>query len=244
MSYPPPPNDPNASGSANPGGGFGPPPSASPSEPSGGYGYPHPSTAPTMAGGAPPGASGGHAPSPPDGGAGGGNGGKIAALIVGGAVVVGGLIIGGVLLFGGSDDDKKDSADNKPTATQSEQSSQPSPSQPAYVLPPGACYDHPSLSSDVEEMREVPCTGPHDGEVIAHETLRGNLSSDDALREEALKLCAQHANPVLQRLGKGYYYYAIFPPLRDYVNQGHSTVVCSITRTLELDGPNLTEPLP
>ena len=271
MSYPPPPppHDPNAAGPSHPGGGFGPPPNVNQPQPAGGYGYPGPTSAPSVPGGPPPDAPGGYPPPP-----GGGNGGKIAAIIVAVAVVLGGLIIGGVLLFGSGDkDDSADGPDDKPATTQPEGPTEepspstdpdaegstepssppatdtpsPTPNEVLYVvLKPGTCFDHPGLSSHVTQVKTVSCNGPHDGEVIANETITGTYATQDDLQKEALRLCEADARKRLSTMpgqAQDYFYYAIFPTLDTY-RDGKDTVTCSLTRTDTVDGPDLTEPLP
>ncbi|WP_165869508.1 hypothetical protein [Streptomyces barkulensis] len=245
-------------GYPTPGGPPGPP--GAPGGP-GGYGYP----------GAPggPGAPGPYPP--PPGGGGGGNGGKIAAIIIA-AVVVAGLIVGGVLLAadGGSGEDQR----AKPGVTPSDPPSpEPSPTSPEVseepteapttgaptpdvtampsdlvlyvVLDPGTCFDHPSLSSDVTEVEERPCDEPHDGEVIANETITGDFDTQAELQKEVMSLCRADVKKRLARMpqDRTYYYYAIYPTLLTY-ERGEDQVTCSLTLSNKVDGPDLDAPLP
>ncbi|SEP69327.1 hypothetical protein [Streptomyces radiopugnans] len=248
-----------------PAGGYGYPapvgPPGAPGVPGGpgGYGYP-----------GSPGGPGAPGPYPPPPGGGGGNGGKVAAIIIA-AVLVAGLIVGGVLLAadGGSGEDRAE-----PTATPSAPASadpstaSPEPSDgpadpPATAVPtpdvtampsdlvlyvvldPGTCFDHPSLSSDVTEVEERPCDGPHDGEVIANQTITGDFDTQAELQKEVMSLCKADVEKRLARMpqDRTYYYYAIYPTLLTY-NRGEDQVTCSLTLSNEVDGPELDAPLP
>ncbi|MFH0244806.1 hypothetical protein ACGRHY_20830 [Streptomyces sp. HK10] len=270
MSYPPPPDGAHNPG---PGGGFGPPqgfgPPEQPGPPAGGYGYPAPGGPGGYGYPGGPGAPGPYPP--PPGGGGGGNGGKIAAIIIA-AVVVAGLIVGGVLLAadGGSGEDHRAKPGGTPGAPASPDSSPAAPGasdEPAdppatdaptpdvtavpselvlyVVLDPGTCFDHPSLSSDVTEVEERPCDGPHDGEVIANETITGDFGTQAELQKEVMSLCKADVEKRLARMpqDRTYYYYAIYPTLLTY-GRGEDQVTCSLTLSNEVDGPELDAPLP
>ncbi|WP_199185638.1 hypothetical protein [Streptomyces carminius] len=242
-----------------------------------GYGYPGPPGGPGQPGGYGPGGPGGPGGPfpPPPGGGGGGNGGKVAAIIIA-AVVVAGLIVGGVLVSTSGDDGKgneakpsgspsasADTADpsadpgSDPTALPSLDVEIPSPSfspntrpsdlVPYVVLEPGTCFDHPSLSSGVTEVEKRSCDKPHNGEVIANETLSGTFASETQLQAKVLELCKADAEKRLRKMppdGRTYYYYAIYPALATYQIRGEDQISCSLTLSNKLDGPKLTAPLP
>ncbi|MCF6525708.1 hypothetical protein [Streptomyces sp. JJ36] len=118
---------------------------------------------------------------------------------------------------------------------------------PFVVLAPGECFDHPALSSSVSAVEKRPCDGPHNGEVIANDTLTGTFASERELRAKVLELCradaAQRLGTIPQN-GRRYYFYAIYPSLDTYRIRGEDTVSCSLTLSNALDGPKLTAPLP
>ena len=104
-----------------------------------------------------------------------------------------------------------------------------------------------SLSSAVTEVEERSCDGPHNGEVIANETLTGDYTTETALQQKVLSLCKADAEKRLKRIpadGKTYYYYAIYPSLATYKYQGEDQISCSLTLSNQLDGEKLTAPLP
>ncbi|WP_211257159.1 hypothetical protein [Streptomyces megasporus] len=239
--------------------------------PSAGYGYPGPPAGPGQPGGYGPGGPGGPGgPFPPPPG-GGGNGGKVAAIIIA-AVLVAGLIVGVVLFAAAGDDDaKKDRAKPEGTPSATAEVEDPSPEAddtptdlpsfdipspsatapgdlvPYVVLEPGTCFDHPSLSSGVTKVEERSCDEPHNGEVIANETLTGDFATEVELQKKVLELCKADAEKRLKRMpadGKVYYYYAIYPALTTYEIRGEDQISCSLTLSNEQDGQKLTAPLP
>ncbi|MFP8944790.1 hypothetical protein ACLIYM_25610 [Streptomyces fenghuangensis] len=246
-----------------PAGGYGYPapggPPGPPGAPGGPGGYGYPGT---------PGGPGAPSPyPPPPGGGGGGSGGKVAAIIIA-AVLAAGLIVGGVLLAadGGSGENRAEpsgtpgasaSANPSPTSEASDEPAQePSTDAPTpdampsdlvlyVVLDPGTCFDHPALSSDVTGVEERPCDGPHDGEVIANETITGDFDTQAELQKEVMSLCKADVEKRLARMpqDRTYYYYAIYPTLLTY-NRGEDQVTCSLTLSNKVDGPELDAPLP
>ncbi|MFC5032705.1 hypothetical protein G3I60_34070 [Streptomyces sp. SID13666] len=225
--------------------------------PPGGYGYP-------------PG--GGGYPPPPGGG---NNNGRNAAIAIGAVVVVGAIIGGIVLASSGGDDKKPDaltssssssstSAFPTPTVTlptdlptldiptdlptTGSTSSSPTPDLVPYVvLNPGKCFDHPGLDSSVSVVTTRSCSSPHDGEVVANETLTGSFTTETELQSKVLKLCEPDAKKRLARIpadGKTYYYYALYPSLMTYQIQKKDTISCSLTLSNKVDGKKLTKALP
>ncbi|AZM45511.1 hypothetical protein DMB38_06415 [Streptomyces sp. WAC 06738] len=118
---------------------------------------------------------------------------------------------------------------------------------PYVVLRTGECFDHPSLDTSVESVETRPCTGPHDGEVIANRTLSGDFPDGDALDDQALGLCRRAAEEKLETMpadGRHYFYYAMYPTMTTYEYQSQDEISCALTLSTEPDGPKLTGPLP
>lgn len=224
--------------------------------PGGGYGYPQ---------------GGGPYPPPPGGG---NNNGRNAAIAIGAVVVVGAIIAGIVLATSGGDDKKPNALDTTASSSSSTSSS-PSPSVtlptdlpsldiptdlpttgssssgpdlvPYVVLNPGKCFDHPGLDSSVSVVTTRSCSSPHDGEVVANETLTGSFTTETELQAKVLKLCEPDAKKRLARIpadGKTYYYYALYPSLMTYQIQKRDTISCSLTLSNKVDGKKLTKALP
>ncbi|MFR9675133.1 hypothetical protein [Streptomyces sp. TR02-1] len=117
---------------------------------------------------------------------------------------------------------------------------------PYVVLEPGECFDHPGLSSDVTVVETRSCEVPHNGEVIANETLTGSFADASELRTKVLALCRDDAKDRLRSMprdGRTYYYYAIFPSLTTYRTRGDDTISCALTLSNTMDGTKLTAPL-
>ncbi|MGK5446864.1 hypothetical protein ACSNOE_05260, partial [Streptomyces radiopugnans] len=97
----------------------------------------------------------------------------------------------------------------------------------------------------VTEVEERPCDGPHDGEVIANQTITGDFDTQAELQKEVMSLCKADVEKRLARMpqDRTYYYYAIYPTLLTY-NRGEDQVTCSLTLSNEVDGPELDAPLP
>ncbi|MFF3563015.1 hypothetical protein ACFYXS_23520 [Streptomyces sp. NPDC002574] len=254
MSFPPqpPPDDPRS----GQGGGFGPPP--------GGFGPPQyqpqpyqpqpyqPPQAPYQQQ-PPQGGYGGYPPPQPPPRSGGGA--KIAAIVIG-AVVLVAVIVGGLAVALGGGDDKDAASSSSSPATSAPTSSEPtddttsSPS-PAetfrkyVVLDVGQCFNDPGLDSSVTEVTPVPCTGPHDAEVIAHEKITGTFATEAALKKKVLQLCEKDAGKRLDHItdNRTFYYYALYPKLAGYQVQGKNTVSCSLTLSNKPDGEKLAKPL-
>ncbi|MFJ5214899.1 hypothetical protein ACIP98_09300 [Streptomyces sp. NPDC088354] len=255
MSFPPqpPPDDPRS----GQGGGFGPPP--------GGFGPPQYQPQPYQPQPYQPpqapyqqqpqqGGYGGYPPPQPPPRSGGGA--KIAAIVIG-AVVLVAVIVGGlaVALGGGDDDKDAASSSSSPTASASTSSeptddttASPSPAETFrryVVLDIGQCFNDPGLDSGVTEVTPVPCTGPHDAEVIAHEKITGTFATEAALKKKVLQLCEADAGKRLDHItdNRTFYYYALYPKLAGYQVQGKNTVSCSLTLSNKPDGEKLTKPL-
>uniref|UniRef100_UPI001ABF33A9 hypothetical protein n=1 Tax=Streptomyces rhizosphaericus TaxID=114699 RepID=UPI001ABF33A9 len=118
---------------------------------------------------------------------------------------------------------------------------------PYVVLDPGQCFDHPAMDSSVTKVEKRSCHGPHDGEVIANETLSGDFSTEKSIQTKALALCATDAKKRLKSVpndGRMYYYYALYPALGTYSIQGEDQVSCALTLSAGRDGKKLSKPLP
>ncbi len=124
----------------------------------------------------------------------------------------------------------------------------PADGQVRYVrLKPGECFDHPGLDSAVKQIEVRSCDSPHDGEVIANETLTGTFTTDKELRSKALSMCKADASQRIQSIGadgRTYYYYALFPSQTTYAQQGRNQVSCSLTLSDKPGGKKLSEALP
>jgi len=125
--------------------------------------------------------------------------------------------------------------------------STPSDMTPYVVLAPGKCFDVPSLDTSVSQVEVRSCDSPHDGEVVANETLTGTFSSDTEIQQQALSLCKTDATKRLRSIGgdgQTYYYYALFPSQTAYTGLGKNQVSCAITLSNKPGGKKLTAPLP
>ncbi|MCZ7413738.1 MULTISPECIES: hypothetical protein [unclassified Streptomyces] len=249
-------------------GGYGYP--GAPGGPPGGHpGQPPYGGGPGIPGG-PPGGPGGYPPPPPPSG---GNGPKVAAIVIA-AVLVAALAVGGILIAtSGGDDDEPNQADSSATPTADETpgpdgpsedpSEEPSedphefetpttdPAEPEVldyvILKPGTCFDHPSLSSDVDDIEKKPCSGPHDAEVITNITLTGDFADDNAIGDKSISLCETDAQGRVNKMpadGKTYYPFALYPLASTYEIQGEDQVSCALTLSNVQDGPELTGTLP
>lgn len=116
-----------------------------------------------------------------------------------------------------------------------------------YVaLSPGQCFDYPALSRDVTQVTTRSCDIPHDGEVIADETLTGSFTSSAELKRKVLTLCEADAKKRTQSIpadGRTYYYYAIYPSLTTYEAQKKTTISCALTLSNKPGGRKLTNQL-
>jgi hypothetical protein len=110
---------------------------------------------------------------------------------------------------------------------------------PYVVLKPGQCFDAPTLTHTVDEVTKRTCTSPHDGQVVANETLTGTFSSDMDIQTKALDLCTSDAEKHLPHDGRSYYPYALFPKLSTYEFQKRNTVTCSLTLNNGTNGKKL-----
>ncbi|KOG85352.1 hypothetical protein [Streptomyces varsoviensis] len=124
----------------------------------------------------------------------------------------------------------------------------PADGQVGYVeLKPGECFDHPGLDSAVKRIEVRSCDGPHDGEVIANETLTGTYTTDKELQGNALALCKADATQRMRSIGadgRTYYYYVLFPSRATYAQEGRDQVSCSLTLSDKPGGKKLTGALP
>lgn len=257
-----------------PAGGFGPPAGGPGSYGPGGYGQPGYGPPPPGQPGGPGGPPYGMMPPQPPGG--GNRGAKVAAIVVG-SVLTAALAVGGVVLWAGGDGGKDSTAEAAPDRSsdatrepdaeggaEAPGSEEPAPGAsggtqpgsptaspeglvPFVVLDPGQCFDHPSLSSEVDVVERRSCDEPHNGEVITNDTLTGSFADEKELQEKVMGLCEADAAKWLRansERGKEYYYYAIYPSLPTYNLRGDDTISCSLTLSNTVDGPKLTAPLP
>ncbi|MFI1329545.1 hypothetical protein ACH4U7_05235 [Streptomyces sp. NPDC020845] len=147
----------------------------------------------------------------------------------------------GAPLGGGSD------ASDGGTSPSASEPGDPGDLVPYAVLKPGECFDHPALDSSVTKIEKRACSGPHDGEVVANETLTGDFSTEKAIQDKALSLCETDAKKRLKSIpndGRMYYYYALYPALATYRIRGEDQVSCALTLSSGPGGKKLTKPLP
>ncbi|MBH5334358.1 hypothetical protein IHE55_05900 [Streptomyces pactum] len=146
--------------------------------------------------------------------------------------------------LGGGPGDGSDEPDASSSPTDSGTDSS-APAVPYVALEPGQCFDHPGLDSTVTRVEIRSCDGPHDGEVIANETLTGTFGTEQEIQQKALGLCRADAEKRLADLprDKTFYYYALYPSRETYA-RGQDRVSCSLTLSASVDGPKLQEPLP
>ncbi|WP_311766811.1 hypothetical protein, partial [Streptomyces rhizosphaericus] len=153
----------------------------------------------------------------------------------------------GAPLGGGSEAPDRDPAASESAAPDASESGAPGDKVPYVVLDPGQCFDHPAMDSSVTKVEKRSCHGPHDGEVIANETLSGDFSTEKSIQTKALALCATDAKKRLKSVpndGRMYYYYALYPALGTYSIQGEDQVSCALTLSAGRDGKKLSKPLP
>ncbi|MFF7727972.1 hypothetical protein [Streptomyces sp. NPDC008001] len=203
-------------------------------------------------------------PPPPSGG----NGAKVAAFVIGGVLLVG-LVVGGIMLASGGGGKDKPVAKPKSSASPSlapsapavdpdgpgNDPSRPDPSAssgapsvarvPYVVLKPGQCFDHPRMSAGLTEVKTKPCSGPHDGEVIANETLTGKFDSELDIQTKAREMCKKDAQDRMRSItdGKNYYSYVLYPTPLTY-SRGQDQITCSMTLSISQGGQKMDKPLP
>jgi len=170
------------------------------------------------------------------------------------AVIVGGA----ALVFGGGSDHRRADAKSRgsvtaPPASASSSGARTVPSAsphgtgtPYLVLRPGECFDTPGLDSSITTTVRRSCSVPHDGEVIANETITGSFATQSALRAKVLELCRADVEKHRSQVPNDaqYYYYTIYPSLATYERSKKDTVSCSLTISKTIDGKKLTKPLP
>ncbi|MBF6046841.1 hypothetical protein GO001_16640 [Streptomyces sp. NRRL B-1677] len=205
-------------------------------------------------------------PPPPSGN----KGAKVAGFVIGGVLVLGLLVGGFMLATSGSKGDDKPSAKGSSTPSAapsapsaapggiggpgadpsnpdpSASSSSPSVSRVPYVvLKPGQCFDHPRMSLGLTEVKTKPCTGPHDGEVIANETLTGKFDSELDIQTKARDMCKKDAQDRMRSItdGKNYYSYVLYPTPVTY-SRGQDQITCSMTLSVSQGGQKMDKPLP
>ncbi|WP_067454406.1 DUF4190 domain-containing protein [Actinomadura macra] len=175
------------------------------------------------------------------------NGGKGRGLAMAGIIlsclwVVGG--IGGYLLLG--DDSSGTGKIAKPKIS----STKPK-SVDAKKMKVGDCINDNSGAStststdgpvEVESVKVVPCTGPHDGEVLAAFKLGGLFPSENEMSQKASAGCKRLMAPRLRRdpaaasLATSYYY-----PTAESWTRGDRDVTCVAVHATE--GKKLTRPI-
>ncbi|MFC0597064.1 hypothetical protein [Streptomyces palmae] len=141
---------------------------------------------------------------------------------------------------------QSDDEEPGPSDSASQSASPPSDLVPYVQLKPGQCFDHPALDSSVTTIETRSCDRPHDGEVIANETLTGEFATEAAIQRKAMSLCRADAAKRLQSIPRDrmYYYYALYPARDTYTYQGKNKISCSLTLSSSLNGPKLDKPLP
>ncbi|QXJ22160.1 septum formation family protein [Actinomadura graeca] len=152
--------------------------------------------------------------------------------------------IAGYALLGGDDSDKGTSAKPKITSTKPKKVD-------AKKMKVGDCINDNSGAStstsadgpvEVESVKIVPCTGPHDGEVLAAFKLGGLFPSENEMSQKASAGCKRLMAPRLRRdpaaasLATSYYY-----PTAESWTRGDRDVTCVAVHATE--GKKLTRPI-
>ncbi|MFB7910586.1 hypothetical protein ACFC1T_29545 [Kitasatospora sp. NPDC056076] len=126
----------------------------------------------------------------------------------------------------------------KPTPT-------PTKPQPPYAwFPVGTCFDHPQLSPVITKAEQRPCTGDHDGEVIANLQLPDGLTGEIPLALAMRDGCktAETTAESHQPPGRTYYPRQFGPALANY-KDGWRDYTCTLTAGNKQGSPKLTTPL-
>ncbi|MEU9048519.1 MULTISPECIES: hypothetical protein [unclassified Kitasatospora] len=145
-------------------------------------------------------------------------------------------------------DDRKPAAAPPPPTPTATPTPTPTPSptptkpQPPYAyFPVGTCFDHPQLSPVITRAEERPCTGDHDGEVIANLKLPDNLTGEVPIALAMRDGCkeAEATAKAGQADGKTYYGRQFGPALVNY-QQGWRDYTCTLTGGNKQGAPKLT----
>lgn len=173
-------------------------------------------------------------------------GGKGRGLAIAGIVLSCLWLVGGIAAFALSGNGSSDDAGAAPKVT---------PTKPKEVdaekMKLGDCINDNSGATstateapvEVESVKIVPCTGPHDGEVTAVFRLKGYVMPPEArLQQLALTGCKLRTqarinrDPAARGIANSYYY-----PTADSWKSGDRTVTC--VAVAAADGKKLTRPL-
>ncbi|QKG24956.1 peptidyl-prolyl cis-trans isomerase [Actinomadura verrucosospora] len=176
-----------------------------------------------------------------------GRGLAIAGIVLSALWIVGGVV--GYLVIPGSD--------SASSATGADGTPKPKTTKPekidAYTMKVGDCINDPASSGapagesappvEVESVKKVPCTGPHDGEVLAVFKLTQAVMPTDQqmsrLASTGCKLRIQRKldrDPAAANLGRSFYY-----PTADSWRDGDRAVTCLAVNAAE--GKKLTRPI-
>ncbi|MEV7930914.1 hypothetical protein [Kitasatospora sp. NPDC088779] len=117
----------------------------------------------------------------------------------------------------------------------------PTRTPPYAFFPVGACFDHPQLSPVITKAEERPCTGEHDGQVIADLKLADGLTGEIPIALAMREGCkeAEAAAKARQNDGKTYYGRQFGPAQANY-QQGWRDYTCTLTAGNKQGGPKLT----
>ncbi|HEU5032495.1 MAG TPA: DUF4190 domain-containing protein [Spirillospora sp.] len=176
-----------------------------------------------------------------------GRGLAIAGIVLSALWIVGGTI--GYLVIPGSD---SSSSATGPDGTPKPKTTKPEKID-AYTMKVGDCINDPVSSGapadesappvEVESVKKVPCTGPHDGEVLAVFKLTQTVMPGDQemsrLASTGCKLRIQRKldrDPAAAHLGRSFYY-----PTADSWRDGDRAVTCLAVNAA--DGKKLTRPI-
>ncbi|MFJ4189190.1 hypothetical protein [Kitasatospora sp. NPDC089509] len=121
----------------------------------------------------------------------------------------------------------------------------PTKSPPPYAyFPVGTCFDHPQLSPVITKAEQRPCTGDHDGEVVANLKLPDNLSGELPIAVAMRDGCkdAETTAKAHQTDGKSYYPREFGPALANY-KDGWRDYTCTLTAGNKQGSPKLPTPL-
>ncbi|MWA06305.1 DUF4190 domain-containing protein [Actinomadura sp. LD22] len=176
-----------------------------------------------------------------------GRGLAIAGIALSALWIVGGTI--GYLVAQGSD---SSSSASGPDATPKPKTTKPEKID-AYTMKVGDCINDPVSSGspadasappvEVESVKKVPCTGPHDGEVLAvFKLTQAVMPADEEMSRLASTGCKLRIqrkldrDPAAAHLGRSFYY-----PTADSWRDGDRVVTCLAVNATE--GKKLTRPI-